>query len=245
MNKILLLLALAITGVHGADRAEPFPFLEAVPAERFAETANRIEYQNLAQLPGDTVLTRYYYLAPGRNWVAWAKQGDHLARAWHGNRRVTSDRSVGIDLVERWADADNHRAAALVISVEPVDNKGHYLLAWLELLPAAVRQDANATLQVMRQALADGDSARMAALIAIPDHVIHKTAYREALQPCLHAHLGQIRGSHADRRGDALRLRMRIDGKKRTVTLPLQKTADGYAFVLDREAFSHCQNLPE
>ena len=40
-------------------------------------------------------------------------------------------------------------------------------------------------------------------------------------------------------------LRMNVDSKDRAVILPLQKDKDGYAFVLDTEAFSQCKNLPE
>ena len=70
----------------------------------------------------------------------------------------------------------------------------------------------------------------------------------------LTAHLPQIRDSHPQRSGrrkpgdgrdSGIMLRMNFDGKDRAVILPLQKDKDGYAFVLDTEAFSQCKNLPE
>ena len=252
MKKNLLLLALASIAASAADK--PFSLLEEVSADPYAEVANRIEYQNMVLLPDYTVIARHYYLAPMRLWIAWVKQGDSAARDWNGTRKTISGRNVGIDLVELWADTDNRRAAALVMSEIPVDNKGNYLLAWLDLLPAQVRQNSGDTLRVMMQALAEGDSARVAALMHIPETVAHKTAWREALQQCLTAHLPQIRDSHPQRRGrrkpgdgrdSGIMLRMNVDGKDRAVILPLQKDKDGYAFVLDTEAFSQCKNLPE
>ena len=240
MKKILPLRALATAAALAAD--QPFPWLKEVTDIAYAEVANRIEYQNLVLLPAYTVVARHYYLAPNHSWITYAKQGDRAAHAWHGRRQAVSGRKVGIDLIELWADRDNLTAAALVISEAPVDNQGNYLLAWLELLPTQVRQDRSATLRIMTQALRQGDSARLAALMHVPDDVIHKTAWREALQPCLHAHLPQIRASHPQRRG--IKIRMNVDGKKRSITLPLQKDDDGYAFVLDTAAFSQCQNLP-
>ena len=240
MEKALLLLALASVAAPAAEN--PFPDLAEVAADSHAEVANCIEYQNLVLLPAYTVVARHYYLAPNHSWITYAKQGDRAAHAWHGRRQAVSGRKAGIDLIELWADRDNLTAAALVISEAPVDNQGNHLLAWLELLPTQVRQDRSATLRIMTQALRQGDSARLAALMHVPDDVIHKTAWREALQPCLHAHLPQIRASHPQRRG--IKIRMNVDGKKRSITLPLQKDDDGYAFVLDTAAFSQCQNLP-
>ena len=252
MKKNLLLLALASIAASAADK--PFSLLEEVSADPYAEVANRIEYQNMVLLPDYTVIARHYYLAPMRLWIAWVKQGDSAARDWNGTRKTISGRNVGIDLVELWADTDNRRAAALVMSEIPVDNKGNYLLAWLDLLPAQVRQNSGDTLRVMMQALAEGDSARVAALMHIPETVAHKTAWREALQKCLTANMPQIRDSHPQRSGrrkpgdgrdSGIMLRMNVDGKDRAVILPLQKDKDGYAFVLDTEAFSQCKNLPE
>ena len=239
MKKSLLLLALATAALAAEN---PFPELVEVSADPYPEVANRIEYQNMVLLPDYIVVARRYYLAPNRSWVGYAKQGDNAAQDWHGRRQVISGRKVGIDLVELWTDSDKRTAAALAMSEQPVDSRGNYLLAWLELLPTQVRQDRSATLRIMTQALRQGDSARLAALMHVPDDVIHKTAWREALQPCLHAHLPQIRASHPQRRG--IKIRMNVDGKKSSITLPLQKDDDGYAFVLDTAAFSQCQNLP-
>ena len=244
MKKSLLLLALATAALAAEN---PFPELVEVSADPYPEVANRIEYQNMVLLPDYIVVARRYYLAPNRSWVGYAKQGDSAAQDWHGRRQVISGRKVGIDLVELWADSDKRTAAALTMSEKPVDSRGNHLLAWLELLPTRVRQDSDDTLRVMQQALRQGDSARMAALMHVPAEVVHKTAWREALQQCLQAHLPQIRASQPQHHGghaSAIKIQMRIDGNKRAVTLPLQQDSDGYAFILDSDAFNQCQNLP-
>ena len=211
MKKTLLLLALTIACAHGANDA-PFAALESVSGERFAAVANRIEYQNMMLLPEYAVTARHYYLAPGDAWLAHVEQGDN--------------------------------AAPLIMSNEAVDNRGNHLLAWITLSPAQGRQDAEAVTQAMLQALAQRDSARMAALLYVPAKITNHTRYRHALQQCLRPHLHEIGDSEAlreDGHSRAIRIHMQRAEGARDATLPLQKSDDGYAFILDTDAFSHCQ----
>ena len=130
------------------------------------------------------------------------------------------------------------------MSNEAVDNRGNHLLAWITLSLAQGRQDAEAVTQAMLQALAQRDSARMAALLYVPAKITNHTRYRNALQQCLRPHLHEIGDSEAlreDGHSRAIRIHMRRDDGARDVLLPLQKSDDGYAFVLDTDAFSHCQ----
>ena len=242
MKKILLLLALASIAASAADK--PFSLLEEVSADPYAEVANRIEYQNMMLLPEYAVTARHYYLAPGDAWLAHVEQGDHAARAWQGKRKLITSRSADSDRIEWWTDDARQRAAALIMSNEAVDNRGNHLLAWIELSPSQGRQDAEAITQAMLQALAQRDSARMAALLYVPEKVAHKERYRDGLQQCLRPHLSEISESEALRADDhsrAIRIQMRRDDGARDVLLPLQKSDDGYAFVLDTDAFSHCK----
>ena len=235
MKKTLLLLALTIACAHGANDA-PFAALESVSGERFAAVANRIEYQNMMLLPEYAVTARHYYLAPGDAWLAHVEQGD--------KRKLTTSRSADSDRIEWWTDDARQRAAALIMSNEAVDNRGNHLLAWITLSPAQGRQDAEAVTQAMLQALAQRDSARMAALLYVPAKITNHTRYRHALQQCLRPHLHEIGDSEAlreDGHSRAIRIQMQRDDGARDVLLPLQKSDDGYAFVLDTDAFSHCQ----
>ena len=232
MKKTLLLLALTIACAHGANDA-PFAALESVSGERFAAVANRIEYQNMMLLPESAVTARHYYLA--------------AARAWQGKRKLITSRSADSDRIEWWTDDARQRAAALIMSNEAVDNRGNHLLAWITLSPAQGRQDAEAVTQAMLQALAQRDSARMAALLYIPAQNANPARYRDALQQCLRPHLSEIGDSEAlraDGHSHAIRIQMQRDDGARDVLLPLQKSDDGYAFVLDTDAFSHCKKHP-
>ena len=243
MKKALLLLALTIACAHGANDA-PFAALESVSGERFAAVANRIEYQNMMLLPEYAVTARHYYLAPGDAWLAHVEQGDNAARAWQGKRKLITSRRADSDRIEWWTDDARQRAAALIMSNEAVDNRGNHLLAWITLSSAQGRQDAEAVTQAMLQALAQRDSARMAALLYVPAKITNHTRYRNALQQCLRPHLDEIGESEAlreDGRSRAIRIRMQRADGARDVFLPLQKSGDGYAFVLDADAFSHCQ----
>ena len=243
MKKALLLLALTIACAHSANDA-PFAALESVSGERFAAVANRIEYQNMMLLPEYAVTARHYYLAPGDAWLAHVQQGDNAARAWQGKRKLITSRSADSDRIEWWTDDDRQRAAALIMSNEAVDNRGNHLLAWITLSPAQGRQDAEAVTQAMLQALAQRDSARMAALLYVPAKITNHTRYRNALQQCLRPHLHEIGDSEAlreDGHSRAIRIHMQRADGTRDATLPLQKSDDGYAFILDTDAFSHCQ----
>lgn len=246
MKKALLLLALAVASAHGANDT-PFVALESVSGERFAAVANRIEYQNMMLLPEYAVTARHYYLAPGDAWLAHVEQGDNAARAWQGKRKLITSRSADSDRIEWWTDDARQHAAALIMSNEAVDNRGNHLLAWITLSPAQGRQDAEAVTQAMLQALAQRDSARMAALLYIPAQNANPARYRDALQQCLRPHLSEISESEAlraDGHSHAIRIQMQRDDGARDVLLPLQKSDDGYAFVLDTDAFSHCKKHP-
>ena len=99
----------------------------------------------------------------------------------------------------------------------------------------------------MLQALAQRDSARMAALLYVPAKITNHTRYRNALQQCLRPHLHEIGDSEAlreDGHSRAIRIQMQRADGARDVLLPLQKSDDGYAFVLDTDAFSHCKKHP-
>ncbi len=246
MKKNLLLLALTIACAHGANDA-PFAALESVSGERFAAVANRIEYQNMMLLPEYAVTARHYYLAPGDAWLAHVEQGDNAARAWQGKRKLITSRSADSDRIEWWTDDARQRAAALIMSNEAVDNRGNHLLAWIILSPAQGRQDAEAVTQAMLQALAQRDSARMAALLYVPAKITNHTRYRHALQQCLRPHLHEIGDSEAlreDGHSRAIRIHMQRADGTRDATLPLQKSDDGYAFILDTDAFRHCKKPP-
>jgi len=133
------------------------------------------------------------------------------------------------------------------MSNEAVDNRGNHLLAWITLSPAQGRQDAEAVTQAMLQALAQRDSARMAALLYVPAKITNHTRYRDALQQCLRPHLHEIGDSEAlreDGHSRAIRIHMQRADGARDATLPLQKSDDGYAFILNTDAFRHCKKPP-
>lgn len=244
MKKLLLLLALAATRAASAD-TNPFTHLTSTDSEHYAAAANRLEYQNMVLLPEYPITARHYHLAPAGSWLERVREGDAAAQHWQGKRQYISGQRPNDDRIELWTNENGTRAAALLMSSESVDAQNNHLLVWLELAPTQGRQDSEATMQAMLQAIAREDSARMAALLRVPAKNLGR--YRDALQHCLQAHLAQITDAHAIRadgdRARAISITLHDEDGEHSATLPLEKTADGYAFILDTDAFSHCRKL--